>query len=74
MLLSKTFQFLTNLIQNIDKFRIRYQDCYSKTTNKFRINLIEEINIKSDAKKMKVIKYKLSLLFFILVSFFKNVI
>ena len=54
---------------NIEKFLIRSKEFYIKTMNKFRINYIEEISIKSDAKKMKGIKCQKLLLLYIIVSF-----
>ena len=42
---------LYKVLKSIDKFLIRYKEFYIKTTtNKFRINYIEEISIKSDQK------------------------
>ena len=43
-------EYLQNL-QNIEELLIRYKEFYFKITrNKFRINYIEKISIKSDAK------------------------
>ena len=62
----KIYCVLANLIHNVDRFLIRNKEFYVKiTTNEFRINYIEEISIKSDANKMKVVKYQKFLLFYI---------
>ena len=56
------------VIQNIDKLPKRYKKFYIKTTaNKFRTNYLEKIGIKSDAKKMKIMKYQKLLLLYIIV-------
>ena len=48
------------------KYFIRYKEFYiKKTVNKFRSKYIEEISIKSDAKKIKIIKYQKLLLLYI---------
>ena len=41
---------------SIDKLLIGYIEFHIKTTNKFRINYIEEISIKSDTKRWKNIR------------------
>ena len=56
------------IMQNIDKFPTKYKKFYIKTTaNKFRTNYLEKISVKSDTKKMKIMKYQKLLLLFVIV-------